>query len=148
MNAIGQRVHNTRGQMTVELVVALPVLIIVAVIAMNALEFFSLCASFDRAAHNAVRVQAVSPAYGQDASQSCALVEQSLQSRYAQEGHIDIEVRSSQIEGGLCEFMATARFHPTLFGLGLRSEVLGVQLPPLVHETRAVVDCYKPGVIA
>lgn len=143
-----RQVCNSAGQMTVELVVILPVLIIVAVIAMNALEFFSFCASFDRTAHNAVRVQAISPAYGQDASQSCALVEQSLQSRYSEDGHIDIEVASNPIEGGLQEFTATARFHPTLFGLALRGEVFGVSLPPLTHEARAVVDCYKPGVIA
>lgn len=134
--------------MTVELVVVLPVFLIVAVIAMNALDFFSLCASFDRAAHNAVRLYATSPAYGQDAAQSNALVEQSLQGRYQQEDNVDIAVQSRAVSFGQREFTATARYYPTLFGLKLCDEVFGVSLPCLTHATRFVVDCYKPGVIA
>ena len=64
-----------KGQMTVELAVAMPVLIVVAVIAANALTFFAECAVFDRVAHEAVRVHAAAPAYGQGPGQSCALVE-------------------------------------------------------------------------
>ena len=56
-----------RGQMTVELLVVLPVVLIVAVVAVNALTFFGDCAAFDRVARNAVRLCAASPAYGQDA---------------------------------------------------------------------------------
>ena len=54
------------GQMTVELAVALPVLLAVAAIAVNALLFFSECAAFDVASRDAVRIHAASPAYGQD----------------------------------------------------------------------------------
>ena len=56
------RRRSTRGQMTVQLAVAMPVLIIVAVIAVNALAFFAECAVFDRVAHEAVRVHAAAPA--------------------------------------------------------------------------------------
>ena len=38
------------GQMTVELAVMIPVLVAIAVIAMNAMLFFSECAAFDRLA--------------------------------------------------------------------------------------------------
>ena len=34
----------------------------------------------------------------------------------------------------------------TLFGLGLRSEVFGVELPGLSHTVDFTVDQYKPGV--
>ena len=34
-----------------------------------------------------------------------------------------------------------------LFGLGLKSEVMGVALPKLSHTEELVVDCYKPGVL-
>ena len=40
-----------------------------------------------------------------------------------------------------------ARVHATLFGLGLKSEVMGVALPKLSHTEELVVDCYKPGVL-
>ena len=52
MRALG----NDRGQSTVELALALPVMMITAVIAFNALMFFGNCATFDRVFREAVRV--------------------------------------------------------------------------------------------
>ena len=72
------RARGERGQMTVELAVAFPVLIIVAVIGVNALTFFSECAAFDNAFRDAVRVHATSPASGQGVEQSSALVQTAL----------------------------------------------------------------------
>ena len=43
-----RRLDDDGGQATVELAVVLPVVIIVAVIAVNALTFFGACAAFDR----------------------------------------------------------------------------------------------------
>ena len=54
------RTCDERGQMTVELAAAFPVLIIVAVIAVNALAFFSECAAFDNVFRDAVRVHVTS----------------------------------------------------------------------------------------
>ena len=48
--------------------------------------------------------------------------------------------------GGRLEFRATLEYFPTLFGLGLRSEVFGVELPGLSHTVDFTVDQYKPGV--
>ncbi|MEG1098291.1 MAG: TadE/TadG family type IV pilus assembly protein, partial [Raoultibacter sp.] len=70
---IDARLRET-GQMTVEFAVVFPVLIIVAVIAVNALLFFSECAAFDRVARDAMRVYAASPEYGQTPDQACARV--------------------------------------------------------------------------
>ena len=58
------------GQMTVEMAVAMPALIVVAVIAVNACTFFYQCAVFDRVVHEAVRVYATSPAYGEGPGQA------------------------------------------------------------------------------
>ena len=46
------------GQATVELMAALPVMIAIAVIVVNATLFLSDCAAFDRLAHQAVRIHA------------------------------------------------------------------------------------------
>ena len=132
--------------MTVELAVAMPVLIIVAVIAVNAMTFFVDCAVFDRVAHQAVRTHAASPAYGQGSGQSCALVEQEIE-RALDRQNLDISVTCGAVAGDFESYTATVEFHPTLFGMGLRSEVLGVPLPTLTHSTTYVVDVYKPGVI-
>ena len=50
--------------MTVEFVVAFPAMLAIALVAMNALLFFSECASFDRLARQSICVHAAAPAYG------------------------------------------------------------------------------------
>lgn len=140
------RRRSTKGQMTVQLAVAMPVLIIVAVIAVNALTFFAECAVFDRVAHEAVRVHAAAPAYGQSPGQSCALVEQDIRAALGAD-NLDVSVTYGSAGFDCEQFTATLEFHPTLFGLGLRTEVFGVAMPVLSHTTSYVVDVYKPGVV-
>ena len=135
-----------RGQMTVELAVAFPVLVIVAVIAVNALTFFSECAAFDNVLRDAVRVHATSPASGQGVEQSVALVQGAMASAFdaPNEG---VRVSVEGVAGGHTRFTGTLEYAPTLFGLGLRSTVFGIPLPPLTHAVSIAVDCYKPGVL-
>lgn len=137
----------TKGQATVEFAIALPVLIIVAAIAVNALLFFSDCAAFDRMFRNAVRIHAASPAYGQDSAQSCALIEQTLASAFARDG-LEVEVSSRGGGAGHTTFTATLFFAPTLFGSAPVTEVFGVAMPRLSHVSSMTIDQYKPGVIA
>ena len=132
--------------MTVQLAVAMPVLIIVAVIAVNALTFIAECAVFDRVAHEAVRVHAAAPAYGQSPSQSCALVERDVRAALGAD-NLDVSVTYGSAGFDCEQFTATLEFHPTLFGMGLRTQVFGVAMPVLSHTTSYVVDVYKPGVV-
>ena len=134
------------GQASVELMMALPVMIAVAVIVVNALLFFSDCAAFDRLAHQAVRVHAASPAYGQDAQRSRDLVQSELERSFARD-NLEVSVAVESVSGGRLSFDATLEYSPTLFGMGLRTEVLGVRLPGLSHTVSYVVDQYKPGVV-
>ena len=134
------------GQMTVELAVAFPVLIVVAVIAVNACTFFADCAVFDRVAHEAIRVHAASPAYRQGNAQSCALIEQEVKAAL-DAPNIDIGVTCGGAGFDLERFTVSLQYTPTLFGMGLRTEVFGVPLPRLAHSTSLVVDVYKSGVI-
>ena len=60
--------------------------------------------------------------------------------------NLDVQVAHSSVGIDLDEFRATLVYAPTLFGMGLRSEVFGVPLPMLRHEATYVVDSYKPGV--
>ena len=143
---MGVKLKSDTGQMTVELAVAFPVLIVVAVIAVNACTFLGECAVFDRVAHDAVRVHAASPAYRQSNAQSCSLVEQEIRSAI-DANNIDVSVSCSSAGLDFQRFTATLRFSPTLFGMGLRSEVFGVHLPQLVHSSSYVVDVYKAGVL-
>ena len=141
---IARRAHS--GQMTVELAVAFPVLVIVAVVSVNALAFFSDCAVFDRVAHEAVRVHAASPAYRQGSGQTCASIEQEIRSAFDRD-NLDVAVAREAVGFDFEAYRATLFFTPTLFGMGMRSEVLGVPLPRLQHSTEYVVDTYKAGVV-
>lgn len=134
------------GQMTVEMAVAMPALIVVAVIAVNACTFFYQCAVFDRVAHEAVRVYATSPAYGEGPGQACASVEQAVRSQLDDQ-NLDVSVAYAKVGADFDEYRVTLGFQPTLFGMGLRSEVFGVSMPQLEHTTSYVVDSYKPGVV-
>lgn len=133
------------AQMTVELMAVLPVALLLAAIATNALLFFSECASFDRLARNAIRVHATSPAYGVQAGQSQAQIAQELQESF-DASHLQVQVSCEEMGGGLRRYKATLAYAPHLFGMGLRASLLGVSLPCLTHSTELVVDAYKPGV--
>lgn len=146
MTAIRNSLADARGQMTIELAVALPVLLAVAFLAVNALTFFYQCAVFDRAANEAVRVHASSPGYGQVASQVCSAVSSDVQA--ALDGrNVDVSMSCSPAGRDLERYTATLEFWPTLFGMGLRSHVFGVSMPCLSHTVTYVVDSYKPGVV-
>ncbi len=135
-----------KGQMTVELSIAFPILLAVAVVAVNALLFFSDCAAFDRVARNATRVHAASPAYGQKIEQSRALIQTSIDESF-DAPYLASRVSVEEVSGRHACFTATLEFSPTLFGLGMKSSVFGVDLPHLEHSVSMVVDPYKPGVL-
>ncbi len=139
-------VAGERGQMTVEFLVVLPIALIIGLIAVNALLFFSECAAFDRVARNAARTYAASPAYGQTTEQTLALIEASVKESFHKE-NLSTLVRASSSGFGHTRYEMTLLFSPTLFGLGMRSSVLGVALPQLEHTIALTVDSYKPGVL-
>ena len=135
------------GQMTVEMAVVFPVLVIVAAIAVNAILFFSECAEFDRMARQAVRIYATAPAYGQNADACCAAVEQELRMAFNRP-YVHVSVTRTATAFDFDEYVAVIEFSPTLFGMGLRDQVFGVDLPHLTHTAIYTVDTYKPGVFA
>lgn len=134
------------GQMTIEFVVMFPVAIIIALVAVNAVLFFSECAAFDRAFSGAVNTYAVSPAYEQGTDQSCALVRSELESAFAAD-NLSVEVASSGQNGGVVQFSGVLSFQPTLFASGTLGGAFGVSFPSLRHEVKLGVSAYKPGVI-
>ena len=135
-----------RGQMTVELAVALPVLLAVALVVVNAAALFGECAAFDNLFCEAVRVHAVAPAYGQGRQESAALVQRELERQFGAD-NLGVSVEAEPAAGGHTRFTGTLRFAPTLFGLPFCGEVFGVPLPELTHRVQLVVDCYKPGLL-
>lgn len=101
------------GQMTIEFVIAFPAALIIGLIAVNAVLFFSECAAFDRSFRSLVCTYAASPAYEQGTDRSCALILESLQSEFSAD-HIEVEVNSRGVSGELVVFEGTLKFSPTL----------------------------------
>ena len=134
------------GQGTVELACVMPIVLIIAVIAVNACTFFSECAAFDRQARQAVRVYATSPTYGEGTQSAVARVQQTLGEQFKKNNE-SIDVWSGSAGGGCMRYTAKLNFSPTLFGMGLKDDVFGVSLPVLSHEVQLVVDPYNPSVL-
>ena len=132
--------------MTVEFVVAFPVMLAIAVIAVNAVLFFSECAAFDRLARQAVCTYAAAPGYGQGTAQAAASAEADLRQQFNRD-YLDVSVSSQGHSPGYVRYTATLSFTPTLVGRQFSGSVFGVSITPLRHSTQLTLDPYKPGAI-
>lgn len=142
----GTATRATRGQMTVELAVGIPVFIAVALVVFNAMLFLENCAAFDRQAKDAVRVYATAPAYGQGIGDSAALIRASLEESFSAD-YLSVAVYTQGSSLGFTTYTVCLRFTPTLFGRGFSGTVFSVVLAPIEHRTQLTVDPYKPGVV-
>lgn len=137
--AKSERLEGEDGQMTVELALVFPVIIVVAAMAVNALLFFSECASFDRMAHNAIRVLATSPSLDEQPTTLASQIEATVREETGME---EVTCTVSGSSAGIKTYQISCSFAPTLFGMGLRSEIWGVPLPKLMHATQFAVDAW------
>ena len=138
--------YETKAQATVELAIAFPVAIIIAVICINSLMFFAECSAFDRVARQTIRAVASSPASGQDAYEIKNNIESNLKAEFNKE-YLDVQVKVEGESFGKENYTATMEFSPNLFGKGMTTEVFGVPLFKLKHSTNLVVDPYKASVL-
>lgn len=145
MKKVAER-RATKGQMTVELAVGIPVFIAVALVVFNAMLFLENCASFDRHAKDAVRIYAAAPAYGQGASDSAALIRASLEESFSAD-YLSVAVYMQGSPLGFTTYTACLWFTPTLFGRGFSGTVFSIVLGPIEHTTQLTADPYKPGVV-
>ncbi|MDO5335484.1 MAG: hypothetical protein Q4F23_05380 [Coriobacteriia bacterium] len=135
-----------KGQMTIEFVVVFPVLLVVALIAVNVLLFLSECAGFDRSFRQEVARLAPSPGYGQGSSEIAGKVESELTHRFDRD-YVSVSVSASAGPGGLVTYRGILHFSPTLFGHGSLKGAFGVSFPGFSHAQELVVDQYRPGVL-
>lgn len=140
------KIECTRAQMMVELCVIFPVVIIIAVITTNALSFFGYCADFDRLSRNAVRTYAASPESGATTSDAEAKIQAAIDNAL-NAGNLQSSISVEKDWRGYEHFTMTLHYSPTLFGLGLKTEVFGVPMPQLTHNSQLTVDPYKPGML-
>ena len=129
------------GQMTVELAVVFPVLLIVGFISVNAFVFLGDCAAFDVVARDAIRLQADDGnREAQGCAEICARIEKGLSMN-----HETVSVTSERTAAGHIRYVAKTAFAPP-FLKGVR--VFGVVVPMLEHEVAYTISPYRAGVIA
>ena len=145
------------GQMTVELAVLVPVVIVVALIVANLMEFVDACAAFDRLSLDEVIAEGVSPTGEQGVAASVAAVEEALRVALGREGSCDVEVRAERVSAGegesllsvaslLTRYTCTLVFRPWPRELRLPGITYSAPLE-LRHERTLVIDRYRPGVV-
>lgn len=134
--------RDERGQATVELALALPAMLLAAVVAYNALMFFGDCATFDRAFRDAVRVYASSEASMVSASAE-AQVRSAVQATL--DGNCTVWVASAATSRGFTCYTATLVYTPTVFGRPLRGAVFGIELAKPRHVCQFTIDTFVTG---
>ncbi|MDR3136875.1 MAG: hypothetical protein LBU07_05650 [Coriobacteriales bacterium] len=151
------------GQMSVELALCIPVILMVTGVLLNVLGYLNVCARFDRVAAEAIRIEATSPGYGQagsdaSAARARALIERSFAQSLLSIGvDIAIEVEPQDaLAGGsgvagadigfsllprLETYRCSITYHPWPF-----DRIAGLRFFVLTHQRDYTVDPYRPGV--
>ncbi len=147
---------NEKGQMSVELVVCLPVILIVAFIAIHGMIFAAACARFDEITPQFVRVEATK---GLDESVTCHVLESGIKEALSVYPGISIAVTSEWIDGitgdefGEIDKTYFIVPHHTRYRVllsylpvGLPSSIFGFEITGIIHQQSFAVDSYKPGI--
>ncbi len=145
------------GQMSVELAVLMPVVIVVALTVYNLARFTTVCAAFDRVSLEAVTSVGVSPSGTQSDVTAVSEVREALQLSLGQTRNCTVEVEAERVGGaGQATTLSLAahltRFRCTLVYKPWPSSFVLAGVPfeaPLAlrHERELVVDRYKTGVV-
>lgn len=141
-----------RAQATVEMAVVAPVLIVLALIVYNAMQFAAATARFDRVAPDIVLAHGAAPASGVDAASAVA-----AQLERAMQGYdLEVEVGCEQsddkgesllsLAGPLKTYRCVMRFRPWPSALTIAGVELGAP-SFLAHERIVVIDPWRSGVI-
>lgn len=142
-----------RAQATVEMAAVAPVLIVLALIVYNAMQFMAATARFDRVAPDIVLAHGVAPASGADTvSMIAAQLEEAMRG-YELEVEVSCEEGDGQdassflsLVGPLKTYRCTMRYRPWPSGLSIAGVELGAPAF-LAHERSVTVDPWRSGVI-
>ena len=147
----------TRGQMTVELAVVTPVVIVVTLIVFNLMRYVVACAAFDQAALDCVVAHGVAPSGEQSERGAVEQVRRALSEALEDYGSCEVDVRaegagsSSQGETFalshlLTRYVCTLTYHPWPLSVRMPGITYGAPFA-LTHERSLIVDRYRPGVV-
>ena len=145
------------GQMTVELAVVTPVVIVVALVVLNLMGFVEACAAFDQVALDAVVAHGVAPSGEQSEGRAASEVRSAIEELLGREDRCEVEVRAEAVGMGttssglvmsplLTRYVCTLTYRP--WPRLLRMPGVTYEAPlALRHECELVVDRFRPGVV-
>lgn len=147
----------TRAQMTVELAVVTPVVIVVALIVFNLMRYVVACAAFDQAALDCVVAHGVAPSGELSERGAVEQVRRALSDALEGYGSCEVDVRaesaSSSSQGEifaisplLTRYVCTLTYHPWPLSVRMPGITYGAPFA-LTHERSLIVDRYRPGVV-
>ncbi len=152
---IGRTIRGERGQMSVELAMLTPVIIVVALAVYNLCRFCVLCAAFDRVSLDAVIAHGVSPA-GEDEFGAVDEVRRHVCRAMDGGASCEVEVSAERVRRGgvggisllpsLTRYRCELRYRPWPSSLSIAGVSLGAPFA-LTHERSIVVDRYRAGVV-
>lgn len=145
------------GQMTVELAVLTPVVIVVALVVLNLMWFTDACAAFDQAALDAVVAHGVAPSGEQGRERAVEEVTSALGRAMGERRGCAVEVRAEPVSPGasgasfvisplLTRYVCTLTYRPWPLLLSMPGVPYGAPLA-LTHERALVVDRFRAGVV-
>lgn len=159
---MGEFMGEERAQATVEMAIVVPVLLVLALITYNLMQFLAATARFDRVAPDIVLAHGVSPALadGQAGTAASACEEIDRQLTLAMEGYnVEVDVSSEQgtseeggdpmlgLVGSLRTYRCSFTYEPWPRSFSIAGVSLGA--PALLrHEREVTVDPWRSGVVA
>lgn len=147
------------GQMAVELVVCLPVILAIALFVIHGLVYASAAARCDELAAAMVRVEATSPARGVDEGAVCSNIEADLRESFASYPGVSFNVMSEWVDGidgtlveeqGSAFSIAPHHVRYTVImnylPVGFPASLFGMHIDGAAHTRTYTIDPYKPGI--
>lgn len=157
---LGGVARETKAQATVEMAIVAPVLLVLALIVYNVMQFVAATARFDRVVPDVVIAHGVAPSGQEDAADvSDAAAEVATQIERAMDGHdveIEVVVESDaddggggllSLVGGQRTYRCAMSYIPWPGDLSIAGVSLGAP-PTLRHERAVTVDPWRSGVVA
>lgn len=153
--SVAGRPHADSGQMTVELAVIAPVVIVVALTIYNLGRFVQLCAAFDHVSLDQVVYQGVSPPGDQTSLAGAEAIRTSIAQSLpgddfdvavACEGSPTVEGSTFSLAPWLCRYSCTLEYRPWPRSFVIAGVPFEAPLK-LRHVRTLVVDRYKSGVV-
>lgn len=144
------------GQMSVEIAVIIPVIVVVALAIANIMSFLGCCATFDRASLDAVIAHGVSPSGLQSELSATAAIQSSIEEALGSNPSVSVDVSAEPLSGSsgllaslcphLVRYTCTLHFKPWPQHLRLAGASMDAPFE-IVHERSLIVDRYRPGVV-